>query len=304
MKLLLTGATGFVGRHLIRALKAEGRNLAAIVPPNEDYAILKKAGVSYWVDAGATQEMMDFCQAQGVNGVIHMASLFLTEHKPEQIAPLLESNLVFATRVLEAAVQSGAVWFINTGTFWQHYQNQTYCPVNLYAATKQAFETLARYYLETSPIIFVTLKLNDTYGPDDPRPKLFSLWQKLLHSREPLAMSPGEQLIDLVHIDDVVAAYLQLIRLLQGNEAAALKGRDFAVSSGQPIKLKDLAKIFAQVAGRPLAIDWGGRPYRGREVMVPWNLGQPVPGWRPQVTLAQGIARLVGQGEANAKEGN
>jgi nucleoside-diphosphate-sugar epimerase len=183
-------------------------------------------------------------------------------------------------------------WFVNTGTFWQHFENQAYCPVNLYAATKQAFEDVARYYAETASTAFVTLKLSDTYGPDDPRRKLIPIWLKAAATGEKLEMSPGDQLLDIVHVDDVVRAYVRAIELL---EQGKLSGASFAVSSDAPLTLRQLAVKFESAVGKRLNIEWGARPYRKREVMRTWTGGVPVPGWRAQIPLEDGLRRLAGR---------
>jgi nucleoside-diphosphate-sugar epimerase len=195
--------------------------------------------------------------------------------------------------MLDSAFRTNVSWFINPGTFWQHYRNKEYSPVNLYAATKQAFESVARYYMEISAINFVTLKLNDTYGPNDTRPKIFNLWKKIAETGASLEMSPGEQYMDIVHIDDVVDAYVRMMELLQEDNKKKFNGRVFAVSSGDLIKLKDLAVVFEKVTGKKLNILWGKKPYRKREVMAPWNKGEIVPGWKPKVSIEEGIASLL-----------
>lgn len=74
-----------------------------------------------------------------------------------------------------------------------------------------------QYYIEASGLRVITLKLFDTYGPDDPRPKLMNLIQRMAMDNQPLAMSPGEQQIDLVHVEDVVRAFMVASeRLLAG----------------------------------------------------------------------------------------
>ena len=91
---------------------------------------------------------------------------------------------------------NGVSKIINTGTFWQHYENREYSPTCLYAATKQAFESILHYYVEAKFLMIITLILFDSYGPSDPRPKLFSLLQEARQSEKVIAMSPGEQKID------------------------------------------------------------------------------------------------------------
>lgn len=185
---------------------------------------------------------------------------------------------------------NGIYRLINTGTSWQHYENRDYSPVCLYAATKQAFEAILQYYTETTPLRTITLKLFDTYGPNDLRPKLFTLLRKVATENQPLAMSPGEQLIDMVYIDDVVDAFVIAAERLLAEEGQ--RHEVYALSSGNPIMLKELVQIYSNVVGKQLPIQWGGRPYRIREVMVPWNSGKCLPRWKPKVSINKGIRSI------------
>ena len=103
-------------------------------------------------------------------------------------------------------------------------------------------------------------------------------------------MSPGEQLIDLVYIDDVVDAFLLAANRLEWNEVIGHEA--YGVSSERPISLKELVTIYCRVTGADISVEWGGRPYRPREVMVPWKAGKSLPGWRPKVGLEDGLRRM------------
>lgn len=293
MKVLITGLTGFIGTDLSSKLKQEGIGICAILRKGSNKEALEKDGIKCFVDNDSVEELRDFLNKEKIEGIIHLASYFIAEHKSKDINELVDSNILFSAKVLEAAVRSGIRWFINTGTFWQHYKNKDYFPVNLYAATKQAFEDIAKFYIENFDINFVTLKLNDTYGPDDKRRKIFNLWKEISGTGQVLEMSAGEQLIDTVYVDDVVDAYAKLIRLLGDDRLMKLKGKDFAASSGKPIKLKSLAKKFSKVANKELNIKWGARPYRKNEVMIPWSKGRRVPGWKPKVSIEEGIKKFL-----------
>lgn len=289
MKLLVSGATGFIGQHLIKRLLAEGHEICIVTRSASSSKLLKHGNTYVW--DGDIEKLIRFLQTEHFAGVIHLASLFLAQHKPSDVAGLINSNLLFATTLLEAAVQSNIPWFINTGTFWQHFENQPYAPVNLYAATKQAFEDIAQYYIATAPINFVTLKLSDTFGPGDTRPKIFNLWMNISKTGETLDMSPGEQLIDISYIDNVIAGYLHLIQLVTTDTAQSLTGRSFALKSKERMSLKQLAGVFEKVTQTKLNINWGKKPYRPREVMVPWEQGETLPGFEPKVSLREGIKR-------------
>jgi nucleoside-diphosphate-sugar epimerase len=290
---LVTGGNGFVGSHVVRRLVHEGWEVHAIVRPHSDLApIAELRGriVRHEYD-GSTESLVRAVEAARPDVAFHLASLFLSEHRPEDVAPFVTANLLLGTQLMEAMSGGGVTRLVNTGTSWQHYESRDYAPVNLYAATKEAFEAIIAYYVEARGARVITLKLFDTYGPDDPRPKLFHLLAKVAREQQPLDMSPGEQLIDLVHVDDVVTAFLLAAdRLLQD----AVAGHErYAVSSGAPLALRKLVAIYERVSGVTLPIRWGGRPYRQREVMRPWDRGTRLPGWAPRIGLEEGIVQTL-----------
>lgn len=292
-RVLLTGATGFVGNHLARRLASEGWELHAVVRRESDLSRLDpvRDRITVHCHDGTTEGMAGIVADAAPELVFHLASLFLSEHRPSDLERLVASNILFSSQLLEAMSMAGVTRLVNTGTSWQHYEGREYSPVNLYSATKQAFEAILRYYEETAGIMAVTLKLFDTYGPDDWRPKLFRLLRTVAESGEPLAMSPGEQLIDLVYIDDVTEAFLVAADILFSGRVH--HHERYAISSGSPIRLRDLVAAFSRELGRDVPIHWGGRPYRSREVMETWQ-GPALPGWSPKVSLGEGLRRLVG----------
>lgn len=289
---LVTGGTGFVGSNLIRRLVSEGWETHVIVRQGSDLSMFSgvEQAIQVHVHDGSTEQLIGIVKLASPQIVFHLASLFLAQHTSQDIEPLINSNLLFSTQLVEAMSVNGVRYMINTGTSWQHFGNKEYNPVCLYAATKQAFEAVLTYYVEVSNLTAVSLELFDTYGPNDPRAKLFTLLRKTASTGETLLMSPGEQLIDLVYIDDVLDAYLLAAERLLQNKVD--RHETYAVTSGNPIKLRDLVETYSQITRHPLAVEWGARPYRPREVMLPWNKGKLVPGWEPKVRLAAGIARM------------
>ncbi len=291
---LITGASGFIGGHLAQRMVRQGEEVTVVVRPQSDVSNLDavRQDVEVVEHDGSGEGMRAIVDAARPDLVYHVASMFIAEHKPEDVAPLITSNLLFPSLLVEAMAGLELRNLINVGTSWQNFENRDYSPVCLYAATKQAFEALLQFYVETGRLQVITMKLFDTYGPGDPRPKLFRLLRRLADSGESLAMSPGEQLQDLVYVDDVTEALAMAgERLRQGR----LDGGSevYAVSSGAPIPLKELVASYAEVSGRSLDIEWGGRPYREREVMVPWSRGARLPGWQPRVGLAEGLQRML-----------
>lgn len=291
MKILVTGATGFIGKNLVTKLICNGYEIVAIVRENSDTSDIDKE-VKVYPYNGDVNALIELFNKERFDGVIHLASHFLASHNPNDISSLIVSNIQFGTQLLEASKSSDVTWFINTGTFWQNYENENHNPVNLYAATKEAFEDIAKFYTQISNLIFTTIKLNDTFGPKDPRAKVFNLWIKIANSGEKLSMSAGDQIIDISYIDDVISAYSQLVDLLK-EDAAQYRDKTYVVTNQERPGLKDLAKIFESATDTKLHIDWGGREYRDREVMSPYSLGEVVPGWEQQYTLEEAIRKTV-----------
>ncbi|MBN2125040.1 MAG: NAD(P)-dependent oxidoreductase [Deltaproteobacteria bacterium] len=289
---MLTGATGFVGSHLARRLVAEGWEVHALVRPSSSLVPLTSVLDRMTLHTCEPGEDPSAALARARPEIVfHLASLFLAAHEAGDIRPLVESNITFPLQLVQAMVDNGVYRLVNTGTSWQHYEDRAYSPVCLYAASKQAFETLLEYFIESTPLRVITLELFDIYGPDDSRGKLFSLLKKARRRKTPLAMSPGEQFIDPVFIDDVVEAYLTAAGRFKDGE---IPGHEhYGISSGNPIRLKDLVGLFERLSGSEIPVRWGARPYRPREVMTPWSKGASLPGWRPKVSLEQGIRQIL-----------
>lgn len=289
MKILVSGATGYIGSNLVKWLIRNKHEVSILVRPNSvilETEFSEKRINSYVYD-GSLKSVIDAFDDSNPSIVCHLASLFLSQHQPEDVSRLIESNLNFPTQILEAMSLMGIRSFINTGTSWQHYQNEEYNPVNLYAATKQAFENIAQYYSNAKEIKVITLSLFDTYGPGDRRAKLFTLLRNCIHNGTSLNMSPGLQKLDLVYIDDVMRAYQNTI-----DNFSSLNKATYGISSGKTIELNKLVEIYSQLTGREIKINWGGLPYREREVMTPWENFKYLPNWAPTIDLCDGIMMM------------
>lgn len=288
MNILITGTTGFVGRHLYKKL-AEKHDLFILVRPSTDYKEVCAEHIYIFEDD--IEHLAWYLRENHIDGIIHLASLCLVTHQSSQIKDLVLSNIYLGTVLLEAAKSAGVAWFLNTGSIWQNYlaadETDEYNPVNLYAATKQAFLTMAKYYTETSPMRFCTLKLCDTYGPGDTRGKVLSLLKGIAQSGKTLDMSCGEQKLDLLYIDDVVEGFICLMNSL--NEGTKSLRPEYVLTSGKTMTLRELATIYEKVCGVNLSINWGGRPYREREVMNPYR-GHKLEGWTPKISIEEGLA--------------
>ena len=271
MNILVTGSTGFIGKHLCEVLK-KIHYVFFLVRPHSSQDKLGANNEFFVFGDNNILELHKYIQDNNIEGIIHLASLYIQRHNAEDIPNLIQSNLYLGTAVLEAAVNTSVKWFINTGTIWQNYNSpdgeDKYCPVNLYAATKQAFMDVAKFYSETSNIRICTLKLCDTYGPDDTRRKIYSLLEEYAKSGEVLRMSLGEQKLDILHVDDVVNGFIRLMNLL--NSKVDLLS-EYVLTSGRQVSLRELVSEYESIHAVKLNIEWGALPYREREVMQPYR---------------------------------
>jgi nucleoside-diphosphate-sugar epimerase len=279
---LVTGATGFVGGHLVRRLVDDGWLVDALVrSPDAD---LPAAVVTHPIPA-PIDELIALVGEIGPSVCFHLATAFRGVHVPADIQPMVEANVGFGVALAEAVSQAGDCVFVNTGTVWQHYEARAYSPVSLYAALKQSFTDALKFYEEVAGLPIVTLELTDTYGPGDPRPKLLPILVRAAREGTALQMTDGTQLIDLLHVDDAVSALLAT--------AAGEPGATYGASGGETLTLRDLVAKFEAVSGLGVTAEWGVRASRPREMLTPWMVSGPPPGWQPKVSLEDGIRALL-----------
>jgi nucleoside-diphosphate-sugar epimerase len=291
MNIILTGATGLIGWHLVHALCKNKHQVTCLVRPNskaERISSLPTTAQIAIVEENQNHLYAIIKKAQPTL-LIHLSSLFLHQHQSEDIPRLIQSNLQFPCQLLEACAKLGVKKIINTGTAWQHQYEESYKPANLYAATKQAFEALLTYYENAHNMRIITLKLYDTYGPRDHRPKLLNALRKAVQEGTTLKMSPGNQLIDLVFIEDIVDGFLIAINLLSESNPVPLE-KSYFLGSGQPITLRNLVKQYTNVTQKTIHAEWGSIPYRPGEVMNPIPAIPTLPGWQTKINLEKGIA--------------
>lgn len=287
----ITGATGFVGSNLARFMLNKGFKVSIIIRENSDLSNLKDIinKIEILKYKNDINSMAYFFKKNKPEVVFHLASNFIAEHTSDQVDSLIESNITFGLHLLQAMKIAGVRNFVNTGTSWQHYNNEDYNPVCLYAATKQAFEALIDYYVKAEDFKVITLKLFDTYGETDTRPKLINLLNKFANDNTELNMSPGNQVLNLVHIFDVCRAYFITYNFM--NDKNFSDHKIFAVKGDENFRLKEVISLFEKVTNKKINVKWGGKNYRNREVMNLWDKGLKLPKWDITISLKEGLLR-------------
>jgi nucleoside-diphosphate-sugar epimerase len=296
-KVVVSGGNGFIGSSLIRKLTAAGvevhalvndnhQRLGAMLPP--DCIHVLKEGV------GSAVEIVTRVQP---DTIFHLAAVYAEPISAPSVLSMIDGNLTLGACLLFAATKCATPpIFINTGTYWQFDENSAYSPNTVYAATKQAFQDILHFYRSRQQLASVTLILYDTFGEGDTRPKL---WHRLT-SAEPgasFALSPGDQTIHLVHIDDTVSAFLRAAELLHDRQPLDAV---YSVCSSTPATLRDLVEELNATGNLGLNLQWGKLPYWEGQVAQPW-VGEQLPGWSAQTEVLAALLRMAHQTSEEAQ---
>lgn len=290
VRFVITGATGYIGGRVASLLAERGHEVFAVVRATSDTtAIEELIGAGHIVrDDGASLEGL--LGEIRPTAALHIAACQEQSDTEDALSRLVEANVTFGARFARACAVAGVRAFVWADTFSAHQGGTAdFEPANPYAATKRAFADMLTYYARAYGMPCAALELTDTYGPGDPRRKVLDLVASAAADGTVLGLTPGEQLMSLVHVDDVAGAFLCAATGL--TEGAIPPGR-YAVA-GDLLTLREIVAIWEHAAGRAAAVEWGARPYPPSQVMTPF-LAPPLPGWTPRIGLAAGLAAVYG----------
>lgn len=288
VRVLVTGATGFIGARLTARLVEEGADVSAqILPddPSDALAPVRDQVLHHAVDirdAGGVERMVTRVSPRVI---FHLAAAGVTQpFLPVEEA--LAVNLYGTLHILEAAHQLGGTQVIIARTVGELSN------MNPYAASKSAAWAFAEMFYRTGGLLAVGLMLYQVYGAGQP---VHALIPSAIHAAwrgEDFSMTHGRQVRDWVHVDDVVDAFI----------AAALARRDdvagctFEIGTGQGVSLRDVVGEIWRLTQAAGTIRVGALPSRTGELHM--QVADPGParetlGWRARLSLKVGLRRTL-----------
>lgn len=284
----ITGATGYLGGAFLKSVPPELQGDQLVLLSRSKNPSLAGPGRI----VASPSELAQLRAQHPPRRIIHFATEFRNAYQPAEAESMLAANVGFPVAMLEACRGIPRLEFLNFGTFYSHASGGD-SPFSFYAATKSAFESFLSYYAPAHGWSAITLKIFDTYGPADPRPKLVPKLLEVLRTQAPFPLSQGQQKLSLVHVDDITRAARVALRSFRSGEHLSFQLP--ASTTGLPT-LREVVATFEKAAGRTIAAQWGAVPYRDREIMEP-KLDCPVlPGWKAEIPLADGFKQVLGSG--------
>ena len=290
MRILLTGATGFLGSALARHWHAAGhelvlpvrkgsdtRRIAAIEPAAE---VVRLAGID-----GLAELVARSCPAV----IVHAAASY--GRRGETALDVLDANLRYGTALLQAALDVSAphITVINTGTVLAP-------EVSLYALSKTQFSQWGATLAARDPaaLQFIDVRLQQMYGPGDDPSKFTTHVLASCRANEPrLALTAGEQRRDFIHVDDVVQAYDRIL----ARRADFSTADRIDVGSGEAPRMRDFVELARRLTGAVTELNFGAVPYRDNEAMlcVADTTRLLSLGWTPRFDLEAGLRHTLQQ---------
>ena len=302
MRLLITGAAGFIGYYTAKEMIKRGYEIVAIDSlirgkPERLKELKEKGARVYIVDIREEKEIKEIIKKEKADVVIHLAALISVEESFQK--PLLYNsiNAGGTLSLLRACTEAGIEKFIYISTA-AVYGNPQYLPIDEkhptnplspYGVSKLAGEEYLKMYQRTTGIKGIILRLFNVYGPGQTGAYagVITKFIERASRGEPLIIyGDGEQTRDFIHVKDVANV---IIKALETNTTGT-----FNIASGKPTRIIDLAHMVISLTGlnlQPIFTE----PRKGdiRHSYAKIDKAREVLKWEPKIDLKQGLKELI-----------
>jgi CDP-paratose synthetase len=291
MRILITGANGFLGSSLAHYWAAKGHQLLLLMRPSSNaFRVDGLMDTVHVARVKQVEEISAIIHNWSPNAVVHTACSY--GRNGETPLELLDANLRFGIVLIQSILENvspkdAPISFLNAGT--------TLAPdISLYALSKTQFSAWGSAIAKNAPdrLQFIDIQLQQMYGPGDDSSKFTTYVIKACrdnHNR--LALTAGEQLRDFIHIDDVVSAYDVIL-----NRRDYFSPSDSVeVGTGIAITMREFVEKVKQISGALTELDFGAVPYRQNEAMLCVADTDKLKslGWQYNVNLTDGLKNLI-----------
>ncbi|MBV4459668.1 NAD(P)-dependent oxidoreductase [Pseudomonas sp. COR58] len=269
MKVLVTGATGFVGRHLVAALLARGCTVRAVARDAQKAADMPWINDVEFVSADIHAADLNIgALTEGVDALAHLAWPGLPNYRA---LFHFEHNLMADYRFVKSVVEAGVKQVLVTGTCFEYgmqsgplSERNDAQPTNPYGLAKHTLHLFLQNLQQEYPFTLQWVRLFYLHGEGQNPNSLLAALDRAIDAGEPtFNMSAGEQLRDFLAIE-TAAAHL----------AAILHKRDFDgtlnCASGQPVSVRALVEQRVRERGASIGLNLGHYPYPTHEPMAFW----------------------------------
>lgn len=299
--ILLTGATGTIGHALTKQLLALGYEIIAVVRNlQKSHQIFSERVIHVAFDG---ENFSPSLVGLSVDIVIHLASYSTSRNDKEAIINLINSNVLFVSLLLKELEKSNLKLFVNAGSFSEfHLNTDLIDPTYFYSATKTASRFMIDYFSKIYGFIFVNSILYSVYGREAKSKKIIDYMIEAIDASAPVAMSDGYQILDFIHIDDVIRFYLLLI---EHYPSLSDSYHEYHIGTGNGTSLRELAYLFGKITGIQPNILWNANQTRKRDTLKAIADTQSAfdeLGWKADVSLELGIQKYLNDyGKEHAK---
>jgi UDP-glucuronate 4-epimerase len=304
MKILLTGAAGFIGMHCAQRLTARGDEVVGVDNLSPYYSVdlkrdrLKQLRMQFHeLDIADAAGLKKVFEQHRPDAVLHLAAQAGVRYSLENPAVYVETNLVGFANLLECCrrhaprhlvfASSSSVYGANPELPWSESQNVDH-PVSLYAATKKSNELMAHVYSHLFGLNCTGLRYFTVYGPwgrPDMSPMLFA--RAIMDGKPIQVFNHGDMQRDFTYVDDIVEGTL---RVLDRPSRYAL----YNIGNHQPVALLDYIAALETALGKKAQLEM--KPMQPGDVKATYadtTALKDAVGFAPSTPLAAGLQRFA-----------